>query len=78
MDPTQFKEAARTATDQIIRYINEVQDRCVSSNVEPGYLKHILPTAPPTAGEKWEDIQKDIEEKIMPGMTHWQVAAHCG
>ena len=71
MDSTQFREAAHAVTDEIISYNNGVHDRRVSSNVEPGYLRYLLPNAPPTAGEKWEDIQKDVEEKIMPGMTHW-------
>ena len=78
MDSTQFAEAARTVTDDIIRYNHGVQDRQVSSNVEPGYLKSLLPDDPPTAGEEWADIQKDIEEKIMPGITHWQVVCRRG
>lgn len=44
------------------------------SNVEPGYLRKLLPSAPPEEGEQWADIQKDIEAKIMPGLTHWYVA----
>jgi len=46
----------------------------VVSNVEPGYLKKILPEGPPEEGESWTDIQKDIETKIMPGLTHWYVS----
>lgn len=41
------------------------------SDVEPGYLKKLLPDGPPAEGEKWEDIQADIASKIMPGLTHW-------
>lgn len=41
------------------------------SQVEPGYLKKLLPELPPEDGEEWESIQKDMESKIMPGMTHW-------
>ena len=48
------------------------------SNVEPGYLKKLLPEGPPQDGESWADIQKDIESKIMPGLTHWYVCRpHC-
>jgi aromatic-L-amino-acid decarboxylase len=43
----------------------------VVSAVEPGYLRKILPDRPPKDGEKWEDIQADIETKIVPGLTHW-------
>ncbi|KAF3314280.1 hypothetical protein TWF173_004884 [Orbilia oligospora] len=63
MDSSQFRQAAHAAIDQSLR---------VLSDVEPGYLRQLLPQGIPETGEKWEDIQKDIEAKIMPGMTHWQ------
>ncbi|PQE13454.1 aromatic-l-amino-acid decarboxylase protein [Rutstroemia sp. NJR-2017a WRK4] len=72
MDSKQFKEAATSAIDEIINYYDNIEDRRVVSNVEPGYLKKLLPDGPPQKGEPWADIQKDIEEKIMPGLTHWQ------
>ncbi|SLM34684.1 aromatic-l-amino-acid decarboxylase [Lasallia pustulata] len=56
----------------LIDYYDTIQDRRVVSNVAPGYLRKLLPPGPPHEGEKWEDIQKDIESKIMPGLTHWQ------
>jgi aromatic-L-amino-acid decarboxylase len=55
----------------VINYYDTLQDKNVVSAVEPGYLKKILPDGPPQEGEKWEDIQKDIETKIIPGLTHW-------
>ena len=55
----------------VIDYFDNIQDRRVVSNVEPGYLRKLLPSGPPVEGEKWEDIQKDIGAKIMPGLTHW-------
>lgn len=39
--------------------------------IEPGYIKPLLPTEAPTAPESWQDIMKDIERVIMPGVTHW-------
>lgn len=55
----------------VTNYYENIQDRRVMSNVEPGYLKKLLPDGPPQEGESWGDIQKDIESKIMPGLTHW-------
>ena len=57
----------------VIDYYDSIQDRRVVSNVEPGYLRKLLPSGPPENGEQWADIQKDIEAKIMPGLTHWYV-----
>lgn len=55
----------------VVSYYDTIQHRRVVSNVEPGYLKKLLPDGPPEEGEPWADIQKDIESKIMPGLTHW-------
>ena len=58
-------------TIQVINYVDTVHTRPVMSEVESGYLKKLLPDRPSEDGEKWQEIQKDIESKIMPGMTHW-------
>jgi aromatic-L-amino-acid decarboxylase len=58
-------------TEIVVNYYDNIEDRQVVSNVEPGYLRKILPPGPPQEGELWADIQKDIETKIMPGLTHW-------
>ena len=55
----------------VIDYYETIEQRRVLSDVEPGYLAKLLPSGPPENGERWEDIQKDIERKIMPGLTHW-------
>jgi aromatic-L-amino-acid decarboxylase len=57
----------------VVNYYDTIEDRRVVSNVEPGYLKKLLPSGPPEDGEPWADIQKDIETKIMPGLTHWYI-----
>jgi aromatic-L-amino-acid decarboxylase len=57
----------------VVNYYDNIQDRRVVSNVEPGYLKKLLPDGPPQKGESWPEIQKDIESKIMPGLTHWYI-----
>ena len=58
-------------TELVIDYYDTIQDRRVKSNVEPGYLRKLLPSEAPQEGEQWADIQQDIEAKIMPGLTHW-------
>jgi aromatic-L-amino-acid decarboxylase len=60
----------------VVNYYDTIEDRRVVSNVEPGYLRKILPAGAPEEGESWADIQKDIETKIMPGLTHWYVWTH--
>ncbi|TKA64105.1 hypothetical protein B0A49_06197 [Cryomyces minteri] len=72
MDSTKFREAAHAAVDEIINYYDTLPSRRVLSSVEPGYLRSLLPSGPPEDPEPWHEIQKDIESKIMPGLTHWQ------
>ncbi|KAF2475160.1 dopa decarboxylase-like protein [Lindgomyces ingoldianus] len=72
MDSSQFRDAAHTAIEDIIKYYDTIQDRPVLPSVSPGYLKPLLPTSPPQEGESWPAIQSDIDKFIMPGLTHWQ------
>ena len=60
-----------TLTLPVAEYYDTIGDRRVMSAVQPGYLKKLLPSGPPQEGEDWVSIQKDIETKIMPGLTHW-------
>ena len=50
----------------------EIEGRRVTPAIEPGYLSDLIPASPPHDPEPWEDIMKDVEDKIMVGMTHWQ------
>ncbi|KAH7035392.1 pyridoxal-dependent decarboxylase-like protein [Microdochium trichocladiopsis] len=72
MDSKQFREAAIASIDDIVKYYDTVEERRVVPDVQPGYLRQLLPDGPPQDGEPWADIQKDIESKILPGITHWQ------
>jgi len=47
-------------------------ERRVTPEIEPGYLRPMLPKHAPEASETWDDIMKDVERAIMPGITHWQ------
>lgn len=45
--------------------------RPVLSNVEPGYLYKLVPPEAPEKGEDWKTVLADVENIIMPGITHW-------
>jgi aromatic-L-amino-acid decarboxylase len=72
MTGTKFLEAAASAVNDIERYYSTLQERPVVPSISPGYLNQLLPTEAPQQGEQWDAIAKDIETKIMPGVTHWQ------
>jgi aromatic-L-amino-acid/L-tryptophan decarboxylase len=39
--------------------------------VQPGYLRPLIPETAPEQPENWQDVMADIERVIMPGITHW-------
>ncbi|KAI1176637.1 pyridoxal phosphate-dependent transferase [Nemania sp. FL0916] len=72
MDSQQFREAAIASIDDIVKYYDTIEDRRVAPTVEPGYLRKLLPQEAPQDPETWADIHKDMETKVLPGITHWQ------
>lgn len=58
--------------DYIADYLENIRDRRVFPNVQPGYMRNLLPESAPVEGEEWSQIFADIERVIMPGITHWQ------
>ncbi|XP_015602412.1 aromatic-L-amino-acid decarboxylase [Cephus cinctus] len=71
MDPNAFKDFSKEMADFITNYLENIRDRRVLPNVEPGYMKPLLPNEAPQTPEKWQDIMGDLEKIIMPGVTHW-------
>lgn len=54
--------------DFIAEYLKSIRTRRVFPDVSPGYMRTLVPEAAPQEGEKWDDIFKDIERVIMPGV----------
>lgn len=53
-------------------YLERVGEMPVLAQVEPGELARALPSAAPEEGEPFADVLRDIEEVLLPGVTHWQ------
>ncbi|XP_046974781.1 aromatic-L-amino-acid decarboxylase isoform X2 [Vanessa cardui] len=72
MDHKEFRVKAKEMVDYIADYLENIRDHRVYPGVQPGYLHKRLPTEAPQLPEKWDDIFKDVEDHIMPGIVHWQ------
>jgi len=72
MDSQEFRVHGKKMIDFVAKYLDTIGERRVTPNVEPGYLKNLIPLQAPEKGEKFDKIMEDIEPKIMPGMVHWQ------
>lgn len=72
MSNDDFRRAGHEMIDWIADYWERVETLPVLSQVEPNDLRAALPDSPPTAPEPWADIMADVDELIVPGLTHWQ------
>lgn len=72
MDVEEFRRRGYEMVDWICDYQSRVEQLPVRSQVQPGYLAPRMSTAAPEQGEGWDAIMQDVEENIMPGVTHWQ------
>ncbi|TMW45148.1 hypothetical protein DOY81_009772 [Sarcophaga bullata] len=72
MDSNEFRKRGAEMVEYICQYLDTLQERRVTPSVEPGYLRHLLPAEAPQDPEDWDKIMADVEDKIMPGVTHWQ------
>lgn len=69
MDTSEFIEFAQAAINFTANYNDTLRDRDVLPSVEPGYLSKLLPEEAPYKAEKWQEILKDVEQYIMPGVS---------
>src|SRR5438874_11932717 len=67
-----FREDGAAALDWAARYLERVGELPVLAQVEPGDIRARLPAAPPEQGEPFSAVLRDLDEVLMPGMTHWQ------
>ena len=69
MDAEEFRKRGREMVDYIADYMTNIRSRHVTPDVEPGYLRQLLPEVAPNKGEDWTDIMADVERAIMPGVS---------
>lgn len=72
MSPEQFRTEGKKIIDWIADYYENIEKYPVLSQVRPGQIKNDLPTSAPQTGEKMDALISDLEDKILPGITHWQ------
>ncbi|CAK7349968.1 unnamed protein product [Dovyalis caffra] len=71
LDPEEFRKQAHQVVDFIADYYKNVETYPVLSQVQPGYLQTCLPGTAPYRPEQFATILEDIQNHIIPGMTHW-------
>ena len=66
-----FREDGRAAVDWVARYLEGVRDLPVLAQVEPGDIRSQLPASPPEEAEPFAAVLRDLDEILLPGITHW-------
>ena len=72
MTPEEFRKFGYRVVDWIADYRSKISELPVMARVVPGEVKGRLPSEPPERPEPFEQIFRDLDEIILPGLSHWQ------
>ncbi len=67
-----FRDDGAAALDWVAGYLERVRELPVLSQVEPGEIRAALPASPPEEPEPFAALLRDLDEVVLPGLTHWQ------
>lgn len=72
LDNKSFREEAHKLVDWMADFYENIESYPVKSKAKPGEVIDQLPATPPAKGESFDQVFKDFESIIFPGMTQWQ------
>ncbi|HIP04904.1 MAG TPA: aminotransferase class V-fold PLP-dependent enzyme, partial [Gammaproteobacteria bacterium] len=72
MSAEEFRANGHALIDWIARYMENVEQYPVMSTVEPGAIRKKLPGTAPEQPEAFKALLEDLDNVVMPGVTHWQ------
>ena len=72
MSPQSFRQHGHALVDWLAQYMERVEDLPVQSRCQPGAVRARLPARAPDCGEPFDAMLRDVEDIILPGITHWQ------
>lgn len=71
METKDFIDFGKAMIDFIANYTENLRKINVLPNVEPGYLSKLLPEEAPQKPESWQEVFKDVERYILPGVNNF-------
>jgi aromatic-L-amino-acid/L-tryptophan decarboxylase len=72
MTPADFRRNGHQVIDWIADYYEKIESFPVLSQASPGQIRASLPGAAPAQGEPFDTLLADIDNLVLPGITHWQ------
>lgn len=70
--PEEFRRHAHQVVDWLVDYWAGLDERPVLAQVAPGDVRAALDATLPETGEPFERLLADLDEVLLPGITHWQ------
>jgi aromatic-L-amino-acid decarboxylase len=67
-----FRDDGAAALEWAASYLERVRELPVLSRVEPGAIRAALPARAPESPEPFSAVLRDLDEVLLPGITHWQ------
>jgi aromatic-L-amino-acid/L-tryptophan decarboxylase len=71
-ETTDLRVDGAAALDWAASYLERVGELPVLAQVAPGEIRARLPASAPEEGEPFSAVLRDLDEIILPGITHWQ------
>ncbi len=78
MTPEEFRQSGHQLIDWIADYRANLEQRPVRAQVKPGDIKRNFATSAPTAPMAAEQLLRELEQNIVPGITQVQHPMHYG
>ena len=66
------RDDGQAALAWVADYLERVGELPVLAQVEPGEIRSRLPASPPERAEPFADVLRDLDNVLLPGITHWQ------
>ncbi len=72
MTPDEFRTHGHDVIDWIADYYERIESFPVLSQVSPGEIRAALAPHAPEHGEPFGSVLRDLDDILLPGITHWQ------
>lgn len=72
LSPEEFRRQGHRIIDWIADYWDRLDDLPVRAQVAPGEVAGALPASAPELPEPFDALLHDLDEVVLPGITHWQ------
>ncbi len=69
---TDLRADGAAALEWAARYLERVSELPVLAQVRPGEIRARLPARAPEEPEPFAEVLRDLDEVLLPGVTHWQ------